>query len=97
MSTTATTPAPAPDPESRAFVDLAHQLLAVLRADAPDAATALDALIHTYVAIVRAHAPAARPPGASQPGQRLARADRHRRPAARAAAFHRLSLTGDPP
>lgn len=51
MSTTATTPAP----ESRAFVDLAHQLLAVLRADAPDAATALDALIHTYVAIVRTH------------------------------------------
>lgn len=55
MSTAATTPAPAPDPESRAFVDLAHQLLAVLRADAPDAATALDALIHTYVAIVRTH------------------------------------------
>ena len=51
MSTAATTP----DPESRAFVDLAHQLLAVLRADAPDAATALDALIHTYVAIVRTH------------------------------------------
>ena len=51
MSTGATTPAP----ESRAFVDLAHQLLAVLRADAPDAATALDALIHTYVAIVRTH------------------------------------------
>ena len=51
MSTAATTPAP----ESRAFVDLAHQLLAVLRADAPDAATALDALIHTYVAIVRTH------------------------------------------
>ena len=55
MSTAATTPAPAPDPESRAFVDLAHQLLAVLRADAPDAATALDALIHTYVAIVQTH------------------------------------------
>ena len=51
MSTAATTPGP----ESRAFVDLAHQLLAVLRADAPDAATALDALIHTYVAIVRTH------------------------------------------
>ena len=51
MSTAATTPAP----ESRAFVDLAHQLLAVLRADAPDAATALDALILTYVAIVRTH------------------------------------------
>ena len=51
MSTAATTHAP----ESRAFVDLAHQLLAVLRADAPDAATALDALIHTYVAIVRTH------------------------------------------
>ena len=51
MSTASTTPAP----ESRAFVDLAHQLLAVLRADAPDAATALDALIHTYVAIVRTH------------------------------------------
>ena len=46
MSTAATTPAPAPDPESRAFVDLAHQLLAVLRADAPDAATALDFLAH---------------------------------------------------
>ena len=42
MSTAATTPAP----ESRAFVDLAHQLLAVLRADAPDAATALDFLAH---------------------------------------------------
>ena len=51
MSTAATTSGP----ESRAFVDLAHQLLAVLRADAPDAATALDALIHTYVAIARTH------------------------------------------
>ena len=40
MSTAATTPGP----ESRAFVDLAHQLLAVLRADAPDAATALDCI-----------------------------------------------------
>ena len=51
MSTAATTPAP----ESRAFVDLAHQLLAVLRAESPDAASAIDALIHTYVAIVRTH------------------------------------------
>ena len=64
MSTAATTPAPAPDPESRAFVDLAHQLLAVLRAESPDAATALDALIHTYVAIVRTH------PQLSQAAQR---------------------------
>ena len=55
MSTAATTPAPAPDPESRAFVDLAHQLLAVLRAESPDVGTALDALIHSYVAIVRVH------------------------------------------
>ena len=55
MSTAATTPAPAPDPESRAFVDLAHQLLAVLRAESPDAATELDALIRAYVAIVRTH------------------------------------------
>ena len=51
MSTAATTPAP----ESRAFVDLAHQLLAVLRAESPDAATELDALIRAYVAIVRTH------------------------------------------
>ena len=51
MSTAATTPAP----ESRTFVDLAYQLLAVLRAESPDAATALDALISAYVAIVRTH------------------------------------------
>ena len=51
MSTAATTPGP----ESRAFVDLAHQLLAVLRAESPDAATELDALIRAYVAIVRTH------------------------------------------
>ena len=51
MSTAATTPAP----ESRAFVDLAYQLLAVLRAESPDAATELDALIRAYVAIVRTH------------------------------------------
>ena len=51
MSTAATTPAP----ELRAFVDLAYQLLAVLRAESPDAATALDALIRAYVAIVRTH------------------------------------------
>ena len=51
MSTAATTP----DPESRAFVDLAHQLLAVLRADAPDAATALAALLYSFVAVVRVH------------------------------------------
>ena len=53
MSTAATTPAP--DPESRAFVELARQLLAVLRAESPDAATELDALIRAYVAIVRTH------------------------------------------
>lgn len=51
MSTAATTPAP----ESSAIVDLAHQLLAVLRAESPDAATELDALIRAYVAIVRTH------------------------------------------
>ncbi len=51
MSTAAATPAPG----SRAFVDLAHQLLAVLRAVSPAAATELDALIHSFVAVVRVH------------------------------------------
>lgn len=52
--TAATNPVPAHVPV-RDFIDLAHRLLDVLRADAPDVATALDALIHTYVALVRTH------------------------------------------
>ena len=53
-NTTIAAGAPHP-PHVQAFVDLANCLLGVIGAESPDAATELDALIHTYVAIVRTH------------------------------------------
>lgn len=42
-------------PEVRAFVTLARRLLDVVAEDSPTVEVALDALIHSFVAIVRAH------------------------------------------
>ncbi len=51
-----TTHAAAPHPPHvQAFVDLANRLLGVISAESPNVGTALDALIHSYVAIVRVH------------------------------------------
>ena len=55
MSNT-TTPATAPHPPHvQALVDLADRLLGVISAESPNVGTPLDALIHSYVAIVRVH------------------------------------------
>ena len=42
-------------PEVRAFVTLAHRLLDVVAEEAPTVEAALNALIHSFVAIVRTH------------------------------------------